>query len=46
MPRGKSYKGKLPKVIIKGKKGKCKVCGKTVEDLKAHKKAKHMFEKA
>ena len=39
--REKSYEGKLPKKILKGYEGHCKLCKKTVQDLLAHNKVKH-----
>ena len=39
--RGKSYEGKLPKEILKGVEGHCKLCKKSVKDLLAHNKTKH-----
>lgn len=39
--REKSFEGKMPKEILKGLQGHCKVCRKDVQDLLAHNKAKH-----
>lgn len=39
--REKSFEGKLPKKILKGPEGICKLCKKEVQDLLAHNKAKH-----
>ena len=39
--REKSFEGKLPKEILKGGAGHCKLCKKDVQDLAAHNKAKH-----
>jgi len=39
--REKSFEGKLPKKILKGVEGECKICKKAVQDLLAHNKSKH-----